>query len=65
MLLCVTLQITTGTVPAHGELNIRVTFAPTAFLTAVMKIQLEVRQFFSKPLVCTVTGYSTPGLEAE
>ena len=54
-----------GTVPANGQLDIVITYAPTAFITAVMKIQLEIQQFFSKPFVCTITGYSTPGLTAE
>ncbi|XP_071803260.1 cilia- and flagella-associated protein 221-like [Asterias amurensis] len=55
-----------GIVPANGEVNITVTFSPTEFCTALMKLQLTTSQFNSTPLVCLVSGSSAPGLaEAE
>ena len=51
-----------GIVPANGEVDITVTFSPTEFSTARMKLQLVISQFNSKPLVCTFTGSSEPGL---
>ncbi|XP_023930131.1 cilia- and flagella-associated protein 221-like [Lingula anatina] len=57
-----TVEPMSGMVPANGEVEITVTFAPTEFLTAHMKLQLVISQFNSKPLVCTFTGTSKPGL---
>jgi hypothetical protein len=51
-----------GIVPASGEVDISVSFTPTQFCTAIMKFQLEISQFLSKPHLCTVTGLSQPGL---
>lgn len=52
----------TGIIPAHGQTEVSVTFAPLEFQTALMKIQLTISQFNSQPIVCTFTGVSTPGL---
>ncbi|XP_013411374.1 cilia- and flagella-associated protein 221 [Lingula anatina] len=60
-----TVEPMSGMVPANGEVEITVTFAPTEFLTAHMKLQLVISQFNSKPLVCTFTGTSKPGLAKE
>ncbi|XP_041366512.1 cilia- and flagella-associated protein 221-like [Gigantopelta aegis] len=54
-----------GVVPASGEVNITVTFSPTEYLTAKMMVQLTTSQFNSKPLICSFTGYSSPGLLKE
>ncbi|XP_033097701.1 cilia- and flagella-associated protein 221-like [Anneissia japonica] len=51
-----------GIVPAKGETRISVTFTPTDFSTAHLKFQVMISQFNSKPLVCAVSGNSTPGL---
>lgn len=51
-----------GIVPANGEVDVVVTFTPSEFSTAVMKIQLIISQFNTKPLICTVSGSSVPGL---
>lgn len=51
-----------GIIPAQGEADIAVTFAPFEFQTAIMKIQLTISQFNSKPIVCQFTGSSVPGL---
>lgn len=51
-----------GIIPAYGQVDITVTFAPTEFNTAVMKLQLVISQFNSTPSVCTFIGTSTPGL---
>ncbi|PIK57014.1 putative primary ciliary dyskinesia protein 1-like [Apostichopus japonicus] len=58
-----TVEPLTGVIPAHGQTALQITFQPTEFSTAVMKIQLNISQFNSKPLVCVITGHSTPGLE--
>ncbi|XP_078572039.1 cilia- and flagella-associated protein 221-like [Branchiostoma floridae x Branchiostoma japonicum] len=55
----------TGTVPANGEAVITVTFSPSEFITANMKIQVTVSQFNSKPLLCSFVGTSQPGLSAK
>lgn len=52
----------TGIIPAQGEADVAVTFAPFEFQTALMKIQLTISQFNSKPIVCQFTGSSVPGL---
>ncbi|KAK2149919.1 hypothetical protein LSH36_431g01010 [Paralvinella palmiformis] len=54
-----------GIVPANGEVDVVVTFTPSEFSTAVMKIQLIISQFNTKPLICTVSGSSVPGLSKE
>ena len=51
-----------GIIPAYGQIEITVTFAPIEFNTAIMKLQLTISQFNSTPLVCTFIGTSTPGL---
>ncbi|KAK3588715.1 hypothetical protein CHS0354_026034 [Potamilus streckersoni] len=54
-----------GIIPANGEAEITVTFAPLEFHTACIRIQLVISQFNSKPIVCTITGTSPPGLLKE
>ena len=49
-------------VPANGSVQITVCFSPSEFSTCHMKLQLVVSQFNSKPLICTFTGNSAPGL---
>ncbi|XP_072017653.1 cilia- and flagella-associated protein 221-like [Amphiura filiformis] len=51
-----------GVIPAYGQVDITVTFAPMEFNTAIMKLQLTISQFNSTPLICTFVGSSTPGL---
>jgi hypothetical protein len=51
-----------GIIPANGEAEVTVTFAPVEFLTAVMRVQLIISQFNSKPIICSFTGSSAPGL---
>lgn len=51
-----------GIIPFNKDAIISVTFSPKEFCTAVMTIQLIVSQFNSKPIVCTFSGSSTPGL---
>ena len=51
-----------GIVPANSEVEISITYSPTEFNTAFMKLQLMISQFNATPLVCSVTGYSSPGL---
>ncbi len=54
--------VLTGVVPANGQVDITVTFAPVEFSTAHMKLQLLISQFNAKPMVCAITGSSAPGL---
>ncbi|XP_061186055.1 cilia- and flagella-associated protein 221-like [Saccostrea echinata] len=54
-----------GIIPAHGQTEVSVTFAPLEFQTALMKIQLTISQFNSQPIMCTFSGVSTPGLLKE
>lgn len=53
-----------GTVPANGKAKIFITYHPLSYCTSTMKLQLEVSQFNSKPLICTITGYCQPGVNA-
>lgn len=52
-----------GIVPSSGKVDVMVTFAPTEFNTAVMKLKLELTQFNFSPLLCTFSGSSLPGLD--
>lgn len=58
-------QPMTGVIPAQGEAEVSVTFAPLEFLTAMMKIQLVISQFNSKPIICNFCGTSLPGMLKE
>lgn len=49
--------------PSNGDIDIEVTFTPTQFQTAHMKLQLTISQFNSKSVECLFTGFSAPGLE--
>ncbi|GFO40892.1 cilia- and flagella-associated protein 221-like [Plakobranchus ocellatus] len=51
-----------GIVPANGQVEITVIFAPFEFQTASMKVELTISQFNSRGIVCTFTGSSRPGL---
>lgn len=51
-----------GIVPANGQVEITVIFAPFEFQTASMKVELTISQFNSKGIVCVFTGSSRPGL---
>ncbi|XP_076008549.1 cilia- and flagella-associated protein 221 [Genypterus blacodes] len=51
-----------GVIPANGEVEITVTFAPVQYETCQIIIQLVVSQFNTKPYLCTVTGSSAPRL---
>ncbi|XP_071487627.1 cilia- and flagella-associated protein 221-like [Diadema antillarum] len=53
---------TTGVVPGNGQVDLTATYAPSDFSTAVVKMQLIISQFNTKPLDCTLIGYSSPGL---
>lgn len=54
-----------GIVPGSGEVDIRVSFSPTSFSSAIMKMQLNISQFLAQPLVCIVTGRCLPGMKSE
>lgn len=54
-----------GIVPANGSVGITVTFSPSEFQTSCIQLKLRVSQFNSKPIVCTICGSSTPGLQKE
>eukprot|EP00057_Strongylocentrotus_purpuratus_P017944 XP_011672418.1 PREDICTED: cilia- and flagella-associated protein 221 [Strongylocentrotus purpuratus] len=52
----------TGTVPGNGQVELTATYSPSDFSTAIMKLQLIISQFNTKPLDCTFIGHSSPGL---
>lgn len=52
-----------GIVPASGEVDIFVSFSPTSFSSALMKMQLDISQFLARPLICMVTGRCLPGMK--
>ncbi|XP_067891242.1 cilia- and flagella-associated protein 221 isoform X2 [Heterodontus francisci] len=58
-----TIQPTAGIIPANGQVEIVVTYAPSDRATAQIRVQLLISQFNSKPCICTITGSSSPGLD--
>ncbi|XP_046335996.1 cilia- and flagella-associated protein 221-like isoform X2 [Haliotis rufescens] len=54
-----------GVVPANSKAEVTVTFMPREFQTVQAKIQLTISQFNSKPILCTFSGHSSPGLLKE
>lgn len=54
----------TGVVPANGSTTIHIQYQPINYCTSTMRLQLDVSQFNFKPLVCTITGYCAPGVNA-
>ena len=56
------LQTFPGIVPANGQVEVTVIFAPFEFQTASMKVELTISQFNSKGIVCVFSGSSRPGL---
>ncbi|KAF6023804.1 CFAP221 [Bugula neritina] len=53
-----------GVVPANGSTTVYIHYQPISYCTSIMKLQLDISQFNCKPMVCTVTGYCQPGLNA-
>jgi len=45
-----------GIIPARGQTNITVDFAPKRAVTSQVRLELRVAQFGFEPVVCTVTG---------
>ncbi|XP_074658961.1 cilia- and flagella-associated protein 221-like [Tubulanus polymorphus] len=60
-----TVEPMAGTIRPYEAVDINVTFSPSEFSTSVMKMQVTTSQFNSKPMVCVVSGNSTPGLLKE
>ncbi len=54
-----------GTVPAHGCVEVEVSFTPALLRTEEWALEVCVAEFNASPVVCTVTGYSLPGLSKE
>ncbi|PAA64110.1 hypothetical protein BOX15_Mlig034468g1 [Macrostomum lignano] len=60
-----TVEPLSGSIPADGEVDIAVTFAPIDFVTAEMTMELRVSQFNFAPLTCHLMGHSAPGMERD
>lgn len=60
-----TVQPMEGTVPANGNVEIKVTFSPSEFQTSSIQVELSISQFNSKPITCSISGSSMPGLQKE
>nr|XP_054768030.1 cilia- and flagella-associated protein 221-like isoform X1 [Lytechinus pictus] len=58
----ITITPMSGTVPGNGQVELTATYSPSDFSTAIMKLQLIISQFNTKPLDCTFIGHSSPGL---
>ncbi|OCT63230.1 cilia- and flagella-associated protein 221 [Xenopus laevis] len=56
-----TVSPTSGVIPGNGQVNVVVTYTPSAYGTAHMKMQLLVSEFNSKPYSCAFTGTCSPG----
>eukprot|EP00057_Strongylocentrotus_purpuratus_P014945 XP_011669419.1 PREDICTED: cilia- and flagella-associated protein 221 [Strongylocentrotus purpuratus] len=61
----ITITPMTGTVPGNGQVELNATYSPSDFSTAIMKLQLIISQFNTKPLDCTFIGHSSPGLSVK
>eukprot|EP00794_Sanderia_malayensis_P003528 gene3528-4029_t len=55
-------QPLSGVVPGGGKVDIRITFSPVEYCTAHLQLQVNVSQMNAKPLLCSITGISIPGL---
>ncbi|XP_067929901.1 cilia- and flagella-associated protein 221-like [Watersipora subatra] len=53
-----------GLVPANGFITVFIHYEPISYSTSIMRLQLDVSQFNSKPITCTITGYCQPGINA-
>ena len=51
-----------GVIPAKGSADLVVAFTPENYTTSTFAFELLIAQFNAKPMRCTITGTSTPGL---
>ncbi|GAX85110.1 hypothetical protein CEUSTIGMA_g12530.t1 [Chlamydomonas eustigma] len=54
-----------GIIPAHGHMTLEVTFSPTMLRSEEYQVEVQVAEFNSRPVLCTITGFSLPGLTKE
>ncbi|CAN2389069.1 motile cilium assembly [Pristimantis euphronides] len=56
---------TSGIIPGGGLVEVTVTYRPSSFGTAQIKLELLISEFNAKPLLCVFTGTCFPHLTAD
>ena len=51
-----------GTIPAKGSVDLLISYTPQNYTTVTMAFDFILNQYNSKPIRCSVSGSSTPGL---
>ncbi|XP_065052586.1 cilia- and flagella-associated protein 221-like isoform X2 [Rhopilema esculentum] len=60
-----TINPMSGFICGGNKVDIEIAFTPEEYSTAQMQFQVLVSEFNAKPLICSVTGTSIPGLAKE
>ena len=55
----------TGFICGGEKVDLAISFTPQEYCTAQMQFQILISEFNAKPLICSVTGTSIPGLTKE
>ncbi|KDO32746.1 hypothetical protein SPRG_02444 [Saprolegnia parasitica CBS 223.65] len=58
------IEPTSGVIPANGTAHITVRFQPIVLANVFSEIELHIAQFNFTPKLCTISGFSSPGLQA-
>ena len=61
----ISIEPTSGTIPAGGSLDVIVTYAPSTLSTASCDIVVHAAQHNWKPLTCTISGSSHAGMRRD
>ncbi|CAK4178736.1 unnamed protein product [Aphanomyces euteiches] len=61
----ITVEPLQGTIPPNSRAEITIAFQPIVMANVFSEIELMVSQFGFKPMTCTISGSSAPGLQVE
>ncbi|XP_075037324.1 cilia- and flagella-associated protein 221 isoform X2 [Mixophyes fleayi] len=53
-----------GIIPANGAVDVTVTYSPTRYGTAQIRLELQISEFNAKPHCCVITGTCSPNVSA-